>query len=102
MQEYLEQHRHQLEYNYRARSSTFPYIVTGNAAFQRAALEEVGLFDESFRRGEDLELSWKLILSGYQLSYASDATVVHHCHDSYLSYMIKQFHSCQKLGINCS
>ena len=50
----------------------------GAAALRRTALDEVGLFDESlFMYYEDVDLSWRLRRSGWQVRYAHDAVVRH-------------------------
>ena len=56
------------------------YVVTANCAFRRAALEQVGGFDERIRTpgGEDPGLCFKLLKAGLQLHYWKDAVVHHH------------------------
>jgi mycofactocin glycosyltransferase len=54
-----------------------PYVITMNWASRRAVLEEVGLFDERFRRGEDVDLSYRIGRAGYSLVYCSEAVVYH-------------------------
>ena len=55
------------------------YLVTANSLWRRAALDEVGLFDESFRApgGEELELCDRLLSAGWTLGWAPDAVVEH-------------------------
>lgn len=60
-----------------------PYVISMNSAVRRTVLAEVGLFDASFRRGEDVDLSWRIHRAGYRLRYAPDA-VVHHANESTL------------------
>jgi len=55
-----------------------PYLITMNMAVRRAVLDAVGLFDESFGRAEDSDLSYRLYLGGHRLHYAADAIVYHH------------------------
>jgi len=52
---------------------------SGGAAFiRRSALDRVGGFDESlFMYYEDVDLSWRLRLAGYDIRHAADASVVH-------------------------
>ncbi|WP_186317705.1 glycosyltransferase family 2 protein [Curtobacterium sp. 9128] len=52
---------------------------SGGAAFlRRAAVDEVGGFDEDlFMYYEDVDLSWRLRLAGYGIRNAPDAVVVH-------------------------
>lgn len=50
----------------------------GAAALRRAALHDVGLFDESlFLYYEDTDLSWRLRRRGWTISYAPEAVVRH-------------------------
>jgi GT2 family glycosyltransferase len=55
------------------------YLVTANSLWRRAALDQVGLFDESFRApgGEELELCDRLLKAGWTLGWAPDAVVEH-------------------------
>ncbi len=55
-----------------------PYIISMNSAVRRTVLAEVGLFDNTFRRGEDVDLSWRIRKAGYQFQYAPDAVIYHH------------------------
>jgi GT2 family glycosyltransferase len=54
------------------------YLVTANAAYRRALLEQVGGFDEGFAgaAGEDVDLSWRIRAAGARLARAP-ATVEH-------------------------
>lgn len=54
-----------------------PYADTANWISPVAALEAVGLFDESFLRAEDTELSRRLWAAGYAFAYAPEAVVFH-------------------------
>lgn len=54
-----------------------PYADTANWISPVAALEAVGLFDESFLRGQDSELSRRLWAAGYEFAYAPEAIVFH-------------------------
>jgi GT2 family glycosyltransferase len=56
----------------------FDYITCASALFPRRALEEVGLFDESFfLYWEDADLCVRLREHGWQLGVASDSIVLH-------------------------
>jgi GT2 family glycosyltransferase len=57
------------------------YLVTANCLFRRAALLDVGGFDEAFRfpGGEDPDLSFRLLRAGYRLE-EEPAAVVRHCY----------------------
>jgi GT2 family glycosyltransferase len=55
-----------------------PYAITMNWASRRAVLDELGGFDERFRRCEDVDLSYRMTQAGYTLAYAPEAVVYHH------------------------
>jgi cellulose synthase/poly-beta-1,6-N-acetylglucosamine synthase-like glycosyltransferase len=54
-----------------------PYAITMNWASRRTVLEEAGLFDESLRRCEDVDLSYRIGAAGYAFAYCPDAIVYH-------------------------
>jgi GT2 family glycosyltransferase len=60
------------------------YLVTANCLYRRAALTEIGGFDESIRTpgGEDPGLSFALRERGYRLGFAPGAVVSHHYRES--------------------
>ena len=59
------------------RTSLPPYVITMNMAIRRAVLFDVGLFDESFLRAQDSDLSYRLYLQKHRLEYAPLALVFH-------------------------
>ena len=53
-------------------------IFTCCTLFRREVLEEVGLFDQDFFYGyEDADLSWRVILRGYQILYVPSSRIYH-------------------------
>jgi cellulose synthase/poly-beta-1,6-N-acetylglucosamine synthase-like glycosyltransferase len=54
-----------------------PYVISMNWASRRAVLEELSMFDESLRRVEDVDLSWRIGRAGYSLVYCPEAIVWH-------------------------
>lgn len=76
----------------------YPFFVTGNVVCRRDAIETVGLFDETLIRAEDLDLSWKLLLSGYRLGYNPNAKVLHKNDESLPSYFSKYFRTGKSLA----
>lgn len=63
--------------NIRAREEVFGFCG-GAAMLRRAALDEVGLFDERlFMYYEDTDLSWRLRTAHWQIRYAERAVVEH-------------------------
>jgi glycosyltransferase involved in cell wall biosynthesis len=60
-----------------------PYAITMNWAMRRALLADVGCFAEDFLRGQDVDLAYRIVQSGYRLAYARDAIVRHHNERTY-------------------
>jgi len=54
-----------------------PYVITMNWASKLSVLKEVGLFDESFIRVQDGDLSYRILQAGYKIIYRSEAIVYH-------------------------
>jgi len=54
-----------------------PYVITMNWASRRSVITEVGLFDESFTRCEDVDLSHKIMQADYRLVYQPEAIIYH-------------------------
>lgn len=54
-----------------------PYAITMNWASRRSVLLDVGGFDEAMRRGEDCDLSYRIIQAGYRIVYRHGAVVAH-------------------------
>lgn len=73
-------------------NSPLPWIPTGNCMYARSALNDVGGFNESLFRCEDTDLSWKVVLKGYQLLYVPDARVIHYDSAGATSYLRKYYH----------
>ena len=47
--------------------------------FRKEVLDKIGGFDETFfMYGEDIDLSWRVILGGYKNYYLADATIIHY------------------------
>ena len=55
-------------------------LLSGNFSLPRALFDRVGRFDESLRCHEDYELGYRLIESGAQFQFASEAVGTHHEH----------------------
>lgn len=72
-------------------NSPLPWIPTGNCVYSRAALDAVGGFDEQLLRCEDTDLSWKVVLKGYQLAYVPEAKVTHYDSAGATSYLRKYY-----------
>ena len=55
-----------------------PYAITMNWASRRRVLDAVAGFNEDLLRGSDVDLSYRMLQSGYRLRYEPMATVYHH------------------------
>ena len=60
------------------RRSLYPWLLTGNCMYRRAALDDAGMFDESLAAAEDVDLAWRVVLAGWLLAYEPETGVVHH------------------------
>lgn len=74
-----------------AETGPLPWLPTGNAIFHRSVLERVGLFNEQLEALEDVDLSWKIVLSGFHLSHTEHAPVEHWDDSGPLSLLSKLF-----------
>jgi glycosyltransferase involved in cell wall biosynthesis len=54
-----------------------PYVTTANWSSRLSVLKEVGFFDESFLKGQDADLAYRIVQSGYRLVFAPQAIVYH-------------------------
>jgi glycosyltransferase involved in cell wall biosynthesis len=54
-----------------------PYVASGNWCSPRRIFSDVGLFDERLLRGQDAELSWRIVAAGFSLVHVADAIVYH-------------------------
>lgn len=62
------------------------HIPTCNLALKREVFNEVGLFDEEFVKGQDLELNYRITKAGYRLFYSPSIKVVHYRKQSIKSF----------------
>jgi len=54
------------------------HIPTCNLCLKREIFDKVGMFDESFAKGQDLELNYRITNAGYKLLYSPKIKVVHY------------------------
>ena len=62
------------------------HIPTCNLCLKREVFDEVGLFDESFVKGQDLELSYRIRKAGHKLFYSPSVKVVHYRKQDFRSF----------------
>ncbi len=66
-----------------------PFLVSANMAVTRHAFEQVGGFDTTLTRGEDIAFSWDLIELGIEMAYCPEA-IMYYRHRKGLWPMMKQ------------
>jgi cellulose synthase/poly-beta-1,6-N-acetylglucosamine synthase-like glycosyltransferase len=66
-----------------------PYADTANWASRRSVIIEAGGFDEDFVRGEDVDLSLRIVQAGFRLVYR-DGAIVHHHNERTLRGLFKE------------
>lgn len=71
------------------RKNLYPWLLSGNSMFRRSALREAGGFNEGLLSCEDVELSWRVVLLGYQLRYVDEAQAVHFDGNSWRGFLRK-------------
>jgi len=67
------------------------HVCTGNSVYRKAALLEVGLFDETLGYGYDNDLSYRLAQAGYALAFRADARSTHHWREGLFDYARQQY-----------
>ena len=54
------------------------HIPTCNLCLKKEIFDKVGMFDESFVKGQDLELNFRIVKAGYKLFYSPFIQVIHY------------------------
>ncbi len=67
------------------------HICTGNSIYRAAALDAVGLFDETLGYGYDNDMSYRLGNAGYRLAFVRKARSVHHWREGPRAYLRQQY-----------
>jgi cellulose synthase/poly-beta-1,6-N-acetylglucosamine synthase-like glycosyltransferase len=67
-----------------------PFIATANAAYKKGILNVIGLFDDSFTSGGDVDLSWRITFKDYRIVYEPKA-IIYHRHRTTLYGLFRQF-----------
>jgi glycosyltransferase involved in cell wall biosynthesis len=66
------------------------FAATFNVLYRRAVLEQIGGFDERYLKGQDAELSWRVLAAGYELAFEIESRVRHFHEDRWRSYLRTQ------------
>jgi cellulose synthase/poly-beta-1,6-N-acetylglucosamine synthase-like glycosyltransferase len=75
---------------HRAMGRRVNFLATFNVVYRRRILERLNGFDERFLKGQDAELSFRVLAAGYQLGFVFDSRVKHYHPDRWLSYLRTQ------------
>jgi len=73
------------------RGDDVDHVCTGNAAYRRQALLDVGLFDESFGYGYDNDMSYRLAAAGHRLVICREARSIHRWKNRLWAYLRQQY-----------
>jgi mycofactocin system glycosyltransferase len=68
------------------------YVPTAALLVRRSALEDVGVFDQDLRYGEDVDLVWRLHGAGLLVRYDPSVRVRHRAPDSWRDLLVRRFH----------
>ena len=71
--------------------SRVPFVPAAALVVRRAALEEVGGFDEALHVGEDVDLVWRLAGAGWTVRYEPAVTVAHEVRPGLASWARQRF-----------
>ncbi len=82
-----------LYYYMRDEADNALWLMSNNVAYRREVFESLGGFNETFplAASEDLELSSRLLATGYRQRYCSDALVWHYHRATWWGYINQQF-----------
>ena len=75
---------------HRAMTRRVNFLATFNVVYRRRILECLNGFDEHFLKGQDAELSFRVLAAGHQLGFVFDSRVKHYHPDRLLSYLRMQ------------
>ncbi len=75
---------------HRAMPRRVDFLATFNVVYRREILERLDGFDERFLKGQDAELSWRVLAAGYELGFEFDSRVKHYHPTRWRSYLRTQ------------
>jgi cellulose synthase/poly-beta-1,6-N-acetylglucosamine synthase-like glycosyltransferase len=80
-----------LEQRYLRVGTYSDHVCTGNTAYRVAALDAIGLLDESLGYGYDNDLSYRLHTAGFRLLFCRDARSRHQWREGLVGYLLQQY-----------
>lgn len=69
----------------------YPWVLSGNCMYRRSVVETARGFDDKLPACEDVDLAWKVVLSGYLLADCPGASVVHWNDDAWNNFARKSW-----------
>jgi glycosyltransferase involved in cell wall biosynthesis len=66
-----------------------PHYGTGNIAYRKKVLMEVGLFNRRLKSAEDVEIAWRILQAGHRIGFEPKA-IVYHFHPNSLRKFLRQ------------
>ncbi|HTR64562.1 MAG TPA: PqqD family peptide modification chaperone [Terriglobales bacterium] len=73
------------------RKHLFPWILSGCSMYRRSAVEQAGGFNETLPACEDVDLSWRVLLLGYELTHEPKAACIHIDGNSWHRFLQKNY-----------
>ena len=73
------------------RKHLFPWILSGCSMYRRQAVEQAGGFNETLPACEDVDLSWRVLLLGFELTHEPKAACVHFDDNSWHGFLRKNY-----------
>jgi glycosyltransferase involved in cell wall biosynthesis len=67
------------------------HVCTGNTVYRIAALQQIGLFDETFGYGYDNDVSYRLGAAGFRLAFCREALAIHRWREDVAGYLRQQY-----------
>ncbi len=94
VQRYLERtqflsNEHVLDDTIRGKKNLYPWLLAGNSMFRREAVIAADGFNEGLKACEDVEISWRVFLLGYEFRYVEGARVAHYDGNSWREFLRK-------------
>lgn len=75
---------------HRGMSRRVDFLATFNVLYRRDLLEKLNGFDVRYLKGQDAELSWRVMKEGYELRFVFESHVNHYHETRWLDYLSTQ------------
>lgn len=65
-----------------------PFALTANVSYQKEIFDKIGLFDDTFSNGGDIDFSWRMqIQTGLKIKYIPQAIVYHQPRETFKKFL---------------